>query len=95
MSDIPLLSAPKPNDKAIQALAKILADAKRGLVQLVGVIAVYEDGRPRVLFGGEDELTPSLNLGVDMLKMTIMQQIVAPPTIRRATETSPAPPQQQ
>ena len=88
---LPLLNAPKPNDKACHALAKVLADAKRGEIQLVGIVAVADDGRPRVLFGGEDELTPSLNLGLDMLKATIMQQIVTPPTIRRATETSPAP----
>jgi hypothetical protein len=80
------LSAPRANDKVCQALAKVLADAKRGEVQLVGIIAVGEDGRPRALFGGEADLTPSLNLGVDMLKATIMQQIVAPPTVKRASE---------
>jgi hypothetical protein len=83
---IPLLSAPKPNDKVCQALAKVLADAKRGDVQLVGIIAIGEDGRPRVLFGGEADLTPSLNLGLDMLKATIMAQIVTPPSVRRASE---------
>jgi hypothetical protein len=80
----PLIGAgPKANDKACQALAKVLADAKRGDVQLVGIIAIGDDGRPRVLFGGEADLTPSLNLGVDMLKATIMAQIVAPPPITR------------
>jgi hypothetical protein len=89
--NVPIFNAPKPNDKVCQALAKVLADAKRGEIQLVGIVAVADDGRPRVLFGGEDELTPSLNLGLDMLKATIMQQIVTPPTIRRASETSPGP----
>lgn len=84
-----LLGSLKANDKACQALAKTLADAKRGDVQLVGIIAVGEDGRPNVLFGGEADLTPSLNLGVDMLKATIMSQIVSPPTIRHAGETTP------
>lgn len=87
MSDLPIIGGgPKANDKACQALAKVLADAKRGGVQLVGIIAVGEDGRPNVLFGGEADLTPSLNLGVDMLKMTIMRQIVEPPTIRQASQ---------
>lgn len=76
----------KANDKACQALAKVMADAKRGLVQLVGIIAVGEDGRPQVLFGGEADLTPSLNLGVDMLKSTILAQIIEPPRITRATD---------
>lgn len=86
MSEIPIFKGPKPNDNACQALAKTLADAKRGLVQLVGVIAIGDDGRPNVLFGGEADLTPSLNLGVDMLKATIMSQIVTPPAIRKSTE---------
>lgn len=84
-----MFNAPRPNDKACQALAKVLADAKRGEIQLVGIVAVAEDGRPRVLFGGEDELTPSLNLGLDMLKATIMSQIVAPPQINRPLENGP------
>jgi hypothetical protein len=67
---------PRVNDKACTALAKILADAKAGNVQLVGIIAVGDDGQPRALFAGEMDLTPSLNLGVDMLKATIMNQIV-------------------
>ena len=86
MSELLIGQGPKANDKACQALAKTLADAKRGDVQLVGIIAIGEDGRPRVLFGGEADLTPSLNLGVDMLKMTIMRQITEPPVVRRASE---------
>lgn len=81
---------PRPNDKACQALAKVLADAKRGQVQLVGIIAIGDEGRPVVLMGGEADLTPSLNLGIDMLKMTIMRQITEPPRIRPAHEMGSA-----
>ena len=86
MSEPLIGQGPRPNDKACQALAKVLADAKRGQVQLVGIVAIGEDGRPVVLMGGEADLTPSLNLGIDMLKMTIMRQITEPPMIRRASE---------
>jgi hypothetical protein len=86
VSELLIGQGPRPNDKVCQALAKVLADAKRGDVQLVGIIAIGEDGRPRVLFGGEADLTPSLNLGVDMLKATIMRQITEPPVVRRASE---------
>jgi hypothetical protein len=69
----------RANDKACSALAKVLADAKRGQVQLVAIIAVGGDGQPRVIFGGEADLTPSVNLGADILKATIMAQIIAQP----------------
>lgn len=69
----------KANDQVCQALAKILADAKRGLVSTVAIIAVGDDGKPKVLFGGESDLTPSINLGLDMLKGTILGQILAAP----------------
>lgn len=67
------------NDKVCDALAKVLSDAKRGQVSLVAIIAVGEDGKPNVLFGGETDLTPSINLGADMLKFTILQQILGAP----------------
>jgi len=89
--DIPLIGqGPKANDKACQALAKVLADAKRGEVQLVGIIRIGDDGRPSIVFAGEADLTPSLNLGIDMLKMTIMRQIVEPPAIRPAAQMGTA-----
>lgn len=69
----------KINDKVVQALAKVMADAKRGLVSTVAIIAVGDDGKPNVLYGGETDLTPSINLGADMLKATIMGQILAMP----------------
>lgn len=74
-----LIGGPQVNDKVCQALAKVLADAKRGLVQSVAIVAVGEDGRPNVLFGGEADLTPSINLGLDMLKATLMRQIISQP----------------
>jgi hypothetical protein len=86
VSELLIGQGPRANDKACQALAKVLADAKRGLVQVVGIIAVGDDGRPTVLMGGEADLTPSLNLGIDMLKATILGQIIEPPKVRRASE---------
>lgn len=74
-----MLPSPKANHQAVSALAKVLADAKRGLVSLVAIIAVGDDGKPNVVFGGESDLTPSVNLGADMLKHTIMGQILAAP----------------
>lgn len=81
----------KPNDKAVAALAKVLADAKRGDVSCVAIIAVDDNGKPNVLFGGETDLTPSVNLGADMLKTTILNQILQSPQqsiVRPAGEAS-------
>lgn len=84
MQDIAGPRPPRINNNVCTALAKILADAKAGSVQLVGIIAVGDDGQPRALFAGEADLTPSLNLGVDMLKATILQQIVGGATAGQA-----------
>jgi hypothetical protein len=88
--DIPVIGQrPKVNDKVCQALSKVLVDAKRGLVSSVAIVAVGEDGRPNVIFGGESDLSPSVNLGLDMLKATMMQQILGAPQMSIVTRGDP------
>lgn len=89
MSETLIGMGAKPNDKVCQALAKVLTDAKRGLVSSVAIVAVGEDGRPNVLFGGESDLSPSVNLGLDMLKATMMQQILGSPQMSIVTRGGP------
>lgn len=79
MSQIPHMSAPRPNASVCDALAKQLADAKRGLIQCVSVIAVNDAGEPNVVFAGEMDLVPSVNLGADILKATVLSQILGDP----------------
>jgi hypothetical protein len=76
MSGPAALPSLKVNDQVCQALAKVIADAKRGNVECVGVVAVSPSGQPMAFFAGEADLTPSVNLGLDMLKATIMAQIL-------------------
>jgi len=73
---MPQFDTIKVNDQVCSALAKQLAEAKRGNVQLVAIIAVGDDGQPNVVFAGETELLPSVNMGADMLKFTVLSQIL-------------------
>lgn len=67
------------SDHVLNTLAKAIADAKAGGVEAVAIITVGPDGRPRVAFGGAGELVPSINLGLDIAKMTFMQQVIDAP----------------
>ena len=69
------------SDHVLQTLARVTADAKAGSVEAIAIITVGPDGRPRIQFGGAGELVPSINLGLDVMKATFMQQIVEAPVI--------------
>lgn len=74
----------KANDKVVEQLAKALVDAKRGVIQNVAIIATDPEGVPRVLYGGDMSLTPSVYLGAGMLQARLMQQVLgAPPPLLR------------
>jgi hypothetical protein len=67
------------SDSVLHTLAKVIADAKAGSVEAVAIVAVGPDGRPRVHFAGEADLAPSINLGADIIKTSLMQQIIDAP----------------
>jgi hypothetical protein len=56
------------NENVIRALARVMAEARAGNVEAVAIVAVGNDGVPDASFGGEAELMPSVNLGLDSLK---------------------------
>ena len=80
------------NENTIRALAKALADARAGDVDAVLIVTASPNGRPDAVFAGEEELLPSVNIGIDMAKQSIvarLTQIVMQPTtsiLRPATE---------
>jgi hypothetical protein len=67
------------SDHVVSTLARVIADAKAGSVDAVAIVAVGPDGQPRVHFGGAGDLVPSINLGLDMIKATFMQQALGAP----------------
>ncbi len=73
------------NDNVVRALAKAMAAARAGDVEAVAVIAVSADGVPEITFGGETELVPSVNIGVDLLKAHLVGTVMA----AQALPTSP------
>lgn len=60
------------NENVIRALARVMAAARAGDVEAVAIIACSADGVPDNSFGGEAELFPSVNLGIDMLKAELI-----------------------
>lgn len=66
---------PRISDSVLHKLAALTVEAKRGNVEAVAIVTVGPDGEPRCHFAGEGDLVASINLGVDMLKSTIMDRI--------------------
>jgi hypothetical protein len=64
------------NTNVVHALARVLAEARAGNVEAVAIIAVAPDGVPDVSFGGEAELMPSANVGLDLLKQSFMVRVM-------------------
>lgn len=56
------------NENVLRAIARVMAAARAGDVEAVAIVAVSPQGEPDASFGGEAELLPSVNLGLDMLK---------------------------
>lgn len=65
------------NENVIKALARVMADAKAGNVEAVAIVAVSPDGTPDASFGGEAELMPSANIGLDLLKVSFVTRVMA------------------
>lgn len=65
------------NENVLRALARVIADAKAGNVEAVCIIAVSPQGVPDASFGGEAELMPSANIGLDMLKASLIHRVMA------------------
>jgi hypothetical protein len=75
MLDQPNVPPKRVSDSVVNKLAALMVEAKRGNIEAVAIVAVFPDGEPRVHFAGEGDLVASINLGVDMLKSTIMDRI--------------------
>lgn len=64
------------NTNVVHALARVLAEARAGNVEAVAIVAVSGDGIPDVSFGGESELMPSANIGLDLLKQSFIVRVM-------------------
>jgi hypothetical protein len=64
------------NENVIRALARVLAEARAGNVEAVAIVAVSPDGTPDASFGGEAELMPSANIGLDLLKASFIHRVM-------------------
>lgn len=53
-----------------------MAEARAGNIEAVAIVAVSADGVPDVSFGGEAELMPSANVGLDLLKQSFMVRVM-------------------
>lgn len=64
------------SENVLRALARVTASARAGEVLAVSIIAVGEDGMPDASFGGEAELMPSVNIGLDMMKQQLLHHVM-------------------
>lgn len=80
------------NENVVRALTKAIADAKAGDLEAVLIVTATPAGKPDAVFAGEEELLPSVNIGIDMAKQSIvarLTQIVMQPVtsiLRPATD---------
>lgn len=65
------------NENVIRAIARVMAEARAGHIEAVAIVAVTGDGTPDVSFGGEAELMPSANIGLDLLKASFVHRVMA------------------
>jgi hypothetical protein len=66
------------SENVVRALARVTVNARAGSCEAVAIIAIGPDGIPDVSFGGEAELMPSINIGLDMLKQQILFHVMKP-----------------
>lgn len=64
------------SENVIRRVAKVMADARAGDVLAVMIVTVGADGNPDVGFAGESELLPSVNIGLDMAKSTVISMVL-------------------
>ena len=60
----------------LKALARVSVEARAGNVEAVIIITVDPQGNPVPIFGGEAELMPSANIGLDMMKQQILFHVM-------------------
>jgi hypothetical protein len=72
------------SENVVRAVARAMANARAGDVLAIAIVTVGERGEPEVTFAGEAELLPSVNLGLDMAKQTVIA-MVADPQQQRTT----------
>lgn len=65
------------NQNVIRALARVMAEARTGNVEAVAIVSVSAEGVPDASFGGEAELMPSANIGLDLLKATFVHRVMS------------------
>lgn len=84
MSENPVPAPAKAvNDRCCDVLAKALAAAKKGDFIAAAVIAIGQDGKPYIMFGGRGEGTMAAYFGAAMLQEQLLAQSAAPSTILR------------
>lgn len=71
--------APRVSDSVVAKLAALLMEAKRGNLHAVAIAAVSPHGEPKAHWAGDSDLVASANLGLDILKTTLMAHIVRAP----------------
>jgi hypothetical protein len=64
------------NENVLRILAKATMEARAGNVEAVIVITVSPEGKPVPMFGGEAELMPSANIGLDMMKQQVLFHVI-------------------
>ena len=64
------------SENVIRALARAMVAARAGDTLAVAIVAVGDDGKPDASFGGEAELMPSVNIGLDMMKQQLLHQVM-------------------
>ena len=62
------------SENVVRVLVRMMAEAKAGRILAVGIVGVTDEGIPDVSFGGEAELVPSVNIGIDLLKLQFIQR---------------------
>lgn len=66
------------NENVIRALARVMAEARAGNIESVAIVAVGAAGIPDTSFGGEEELLPSVYIGLEMLKQQMLFRVMRP-----------------
>ena len=64
------------NENVLRALARVMASARAGNVEAIAIVAVDGNGTPEPSCGGEAELMPSVNIGLDMMKQQILFRVM-------------------
>lgn len=64
------------NENVLRVLARAMLEARAGNVEAVAIVTVGANGTPEPSFGGEAELMPSINIGLDIMKQQLLFQVI-------------------